>query len=69
MNGSWPSCVTFDPGVVGLAWGEGRSPLAGDEGEPRRKNLYNVDNSVLWEHKEEMNNVLNYNWITHLIIQ
>lgn len=55
MNGSWPSCVTFDPGVVGLVWGEGRSPLAGDEGEPRRKNLYNVDNSVLWEHKEEMN--------------
>lgn len=47
MKGSWPSGVPLDPGVGGLVCGEGSSPLAGEEGEPRRKNRNNVDNSVL----------------------
>lgn len=47
MKGSWPSGVALDPGVGGLGCSEGSSPLAGEEGEPRRKKRNNDDNNVL----------------------
>lgn len=53
MNGSWPSWLTLEPGVGGLDWVEGRMPLAGDDGEPRRKWRDRLERRVLWRQKRE----------------
>lgn len=52
MNGSWPSWLILEPGVGGLAWVEGRMPLAGDDGEPRRKCRDRLERRVLWGGRE-----------------